>query len=999
MENTAAASLLKANTATTEETRIHVLYVDDEVGLLKAAKRILELQGSFHVETVLSVEEAMEKMEARRFDVIVSDYIMPGKDGLEFLRELRESGNSIPFIVFTGKGREIVAIKALNLGADQYVNKIGNPETVYSELAHGIRTAVKGKKAEEALRDIEKEKSVVLDSMSELVVHQDLNHRILWANRKAAGSVNMKPEELKGRYCHEMWAKRADPCTGCPLEACIKTGQPQQGEMTTPDGRVWSINGSLIKDENGNVTSVVEVVTNITEHKRVAAELRREKELMEMVTANTAAGLVIISKDFHILWANRLLTEHLGDMRGKLCYSSLSNLTDVCPGCGVKEILENGKDKVVHEQVVHGSKGQKIWLEITAIPIRDKNGNLVAVSELSIDVTQKKKAEKALKESEKRFRELNDLLPEIVFETDSTGLLTLVNQAAFERFGYSQEDFDKGLKAFQMLAPEDRKRAKENIAKVLRGEKTGPDEYMGLRKDGTKFPFIINSAPIMKENKPVGMRGLIVNITERKKAEEALRESEEKYRTVFENTGTATCIVEDDKTISMVNRRFEELSCYSWKELVGKKWTEFVTKDCLERMIRYHEVRRKQGGKAPTNYSFNFVDRNGQIKNCLLTVNMIAGTKKSVASILDLTELKQTEKALRETEERYRETILNANVGIICHGPEGEVNVLNPKMEQLTGFTISEIPTLHDWFEKVYPNEEERRKIRDTWFKRMSEEGEVKEGHATITTKDGQRRNFLFNGVRLESGDSIAFAIDITESNSAWESLDETLNALMTINEKLNVVGRLTRHDVRNKLSVIANNVYLAKQKLAANHSALEYLSDIESAIDQMEKIFEFSRNYEMLGVEELSYIDVKKNVDEAAILLSGLSAVKLVNECKGLTVMADSLLRQLVYNLIDNTFKYGEKVSRIRVYYEEEAEQLKLVYEDDGVGIAEKEKEKIFRDEYGRGTGYGLYLIRKICENYGWTIQETGVPGKGAQFTMTIPKVNNNGESLYRLS
>jgi DNA-binding NtrC family response regulator len=99
MENPAAVSLLNGNPATTEEQPIHVLYVDDEAGLLKAAKPILEMQGSFHVETALSVEEAMEKMEAEKFDVIVSDYIMPGKDGLEFLRELRESGNNIPFIV------------------------------------------------------------------------------------------------------------------------------------------------------------------------------------------------------------------------------------------------------------------------------------------------------------------------------------------------------------------------------------------------------------------------------------------------------------------------------------------------------------------------------------------------------------------------------------------------------------------------------------------------------------------------------------------------------------------------------------------------------------------------------------------------------------------------------------------------------------------------------------------------------------------------------------
>ena len=152
MENPVVESLPKGSIASTEKTLIHVLHVDDDAGYLKTAKKILEMQGSFHVETASSVEEAMEKMEKKTFDVIVSDYIMPGKDGLEFLKELRDSGNTIPFIIFTGKGREIVAIKALNLGANQYINKIGKPEAVYSELAHGIRTVVKGKKAEEELR-------------------------------------------------------------------------------------------------------------------------------------------------------------------------------------------------------------------------------------------------------------------------------------------------------------------------------------------------------------------------------------------------------------------------------------------------------------------------------------------------------------------------------------------------------------------------------------------------------------------------------------------------------------------------------------------------------------------------------------------------------------------------------------------------------------------------------------------------------------------------------
>src|SRR3972149_47903 len=110
----------------TEKALIRVLHVDDDPSFLKAAKQCLEIQNSFQVDMAYSVEEALEKMKENTYDAVISDYMMPEKDGLEFLKELRENRNDIPFIMFTGKGREEVAIRALNLGADQYLNKNGN---------------------------------------------------------------------------------------------------------------------------------------------------------------------------------------------------------------------------------------------------------------------------------------------------------------------------------------------------------------------------------------------------------------------------------------------------------------------------------------------------------------------------------------------------------------------------------------------------------------------------------------------------------------------------------------------------------------------------------------------------------------------------------------------------------------------------------------------------------------------------------------------------------
>ena len=220
---------------------------------------------------------------------------------------------------------------------------------------------------------------------------------------------------------------------------------------------------------------------------------------------------------------------------------------------------------------------------------------------------------------------------------------------------------------------------------------------------------------------------------------------------------------------------------------------------------------------------------------------------------------------------------------------------------------------------------------------------------------------------------------------------------MKTLNEKLNVVGKLTRHDVRNKLSVVVDNAYLAGQKLAGDPESLQHLKDIESACEHVERIFDFARTYEKLGFEELVCVDVEKTLSEAVMQFSELHGVKVVNDCNGLKVLADSLLRQLFYNLIENSIKYGEKTSQVRIYYREEGrDRVKLVYEDDGTGIPMAEKEKIFEEGYGKGSGYGLHLIRKMCSVYGWAIKENGEQGKGAQFTIAIPRMEKEGRASY---
>ena len=194
----------------------------------------------------------------------------------------------------------------------------------------------------------------------------------------------------------------------------------------------------------------------------------------------------------------------------------------------------------------------------------------------------------------------------------------------------------------------------------------------------------------------------------------------------------------------------------------------------------------------------------------------------------------------------------------------------------------------------------------------------------------------------------------------------------------------------------------MLKKKHSDQADIIDGLGKMEQAVAESMKIFDFARMYEQLGVEELTYVNMEDTLNEALALFSGSLNVKIINDLQELTLLADSFLRQMFFNLIDNSAKHGKKVTTIKVSYEKaDQENLNLIYEDDGIGISADNKLKLFKSGFstGNSSGYGLYLIKKMMEVYGWTIQENGQPQKGAKFTITIPKVNQNGKENFRIT
>jgi PAS domain S-box-containing protein len=285
-----------------------------------------------------------------------------------------------------------------------------------------------------------------------------------------------------------------------------------------------------------------------------------------------------------------------------------------------------------------------------------------------------------------------------------------------------------------------------------------------------------------------------------------------------------------------------------------------------------------------------------------------------------------------------------------------------------------------DFDSREYYNQTEFNKDHPVWFELIA---------TPIKDKDG-------NVVA-----ALELTVNITEKKEAEKKLKENSDKIDLMNEKLRVVGSLTRHDVANKLMAAKSNVYLLKKRLGDNAELAKYFDGIESAFTGSDRIFEFSRLYEKIGAEKPSKENVFECFNQAVALMPNLGSVKVANECRELEVVADSLLKQLFYNFIDNSLKHGEKVTQIRLHYTEDKNGVKLFYEDNGVGVLEVNKPKLFEVGFttGKGSGLGLYLVKKMMDVYGWEIKEIGEPGKGAKFTITIPKLNKNGKENYQIA
>jgi len=293
---------------------------------------------------------------------------------------------------------------------------------------------------EQLLRKTEGDKLAILNSISEHVVYQDTEHRILWTNRAAAESVGSTAAQLVGRHCYEIWPQRSQPCAGCPVAKARQSGKPQKAEIATPDGRTWSIRGYPMRDENGVITGMLEVALDLTERKQAEEALQAERNKLQSVIGAMEYDLTIQDKDYNVIYQNEpSRASSGGDRVGEKCYRVYEGRDRICDGCPVKKAFKDGKSHTVERKRVMPS-GEVAFYENTANPVRDASGEIVACLEIGRNVTERKQAEQALADEATRRRILVDQSLDGIVVLDENSKVYEANQKFAEMLGYTSEE-------------------------------------------------------------------------------------------------------------------------------------------------------------------------------------------------------------------------------------------------------------------------------------------------------------------------------------------------------------------------------------------------------------------------------------------------------------------------------------------------------------------------------------------------------------------------------
>ena len=528
---------------------ISLLYVDDEPSFLNIFKLYLERSGKIRVATAGSAKEGIRALEDSHCDIIVSDYQMPVMDGLQFLKYVRERYDDLPFIIFTGRGREEVVIEALNSGADFYLQKGGDPKSQFLELEHKILQAFRRKTAEEALaRGEVKYRTLVEDAVAGIAT-TDVVGRLSYVNQALCSMLGKSREEILGAHFSELLhPDDASRIRDMFSAAGTETSQNElkiEFRALHKDGYVvYMFSHPRVLRYRGEIIGFSAVILDISERKHAEEEIRgsyeqlaaaeevlkrqymelqEQKDLLQKsesffsnIFSSIQDGICILDRDMTILRVNMIMEQwysHAAPLVGKKCYEVYQGCSSPCSNCPARITLESGKPA---KEVVPMMKDGVLtgWIELYSYPlIEQESGEMEGIVSYVRNITEQKMFEDALRDSEMMFRTVVNAAKDSIFIKDSRMRYSFVNLATVRLFSKPLEEIlgktDEELFGPQLAGP-----IIEIDRRVLAGERV-EEENIKPPLDPTRTFHMIKTPIRNGEGVIVALAGIARDVTAR----------------------------------------------------------------------------------------------------------------------------------------------------------------------------------------------------------------------------------------------------------------------------------------------------------------------------------------------------------------------------------------------------------------------------------------------------------------------------------------------------